>query len=115
MKIKVDRVSNDDIKVYHTGKFQDFTARYIVICYSSIVCAGSSKRKLILVQTEGPVANLKTSIPSKKQTPEKLLHDIPFIPNPQLLKLVHNIKQVHVLVKWVLTSFFMHGKFIDVT
>ena len=29
VKIKVDIVTSDDIKIYYTGKFQDFTARYI--------------------------------------------------------------------------------------
>ena len=30
VKVKVDIVTSDDIKVYYTGKFQDFTARYII-------------------------------------------------------------------------------------
>ena len=30
MKVKVDIVIGDDIKIYYTGKFQDFTARYII-------------------------------------------------------------------------------------
>ena len=30
MKLKSDIVTSDDIKIYHTGKFQDFTARYII-------------------------------------------------------------------------------------
>ena len=30
MKVKVDIVASDDIKIYYTGKFQDFTARYII-------------------------------------------------------------------------------------
>ena len=29
VKVKVDIVTSDDIKIYYTGKFQDFTARYI--------------------------------------------------------------------------------------
>ena len=29
VKLKVDIVTSDDIKIY-TGKFQDFTARYII-------------------------------------------------------------------------------------
>ena len=29
-KVKVDIVASDDIKIYYTGKFQDFTARYII-------------------------------------------------------------------------------------
>ena len=28
---KVDIVTSDDIKIYYTGKFQGFTARYIII------------------------------------------------------------------------------------
>ena len=31
VKVKVDIVTSDDIKIYYTGKFQDFTARYILI------------------------------------------------------------------------------------
>ena len=30
VKVKVDIVTSDDIKLYYTGKFQDFTARYII-------------------------------------------------------------------------------------
>ena len=29
-KREVDIVTSDDIKIYYTGKFQDFTARYII-------------------------------------------------------------------------------------
>ena len=30
VKVKLDIVTSDDIKIYYTGKFQDFTARYII-------------------------------------------------------------------------------------
>ena len=30
VKVKVDIVTSDDIKIYYTGKIQDFTARYII-------------------------------------------------------------------------------------
>ena len=30
VKVKVDIVSSDDIEIHYTGKFQDFTARYIM-------------------------------------------------------------------------------------
>ena len=30
VKVKVDIVTSDDIKIYYTVKFQDFTARYII-------------------------------------------------------------------------------------
>ena len=30
VKVKVVIVTRDDIKIYYTGKFQDFTARYII-------------------------------------------------------------------------------------
>ena len=30
VKVKVDVVTNDDIKIYYTSNFQDFTARYII-------------------------------------------------------------------------------------
>ena len=30
VKVTIDIVTSDDIKIYYTGKFQDFTARYII-------------------------------------------------------------------------------------
>ena len=30
VKVKLDIVTSDDIKIYYTGKFQGFTARYIL-------------------------------------------------------------------------------------
>ena len=30
VKVKVDIVTRDDIKIYYTGKFQDITARYVI-------------------------------------------------------------------------------------
>ena len=30
VKVKVDIVTSDYIKIYYTGKFQDFTARYVI-------------------------------------------------------------------------------------
>ena len=30
VNVKVDIVTSDDIKIYYTGKFQDYTARYII-------------------------------------------------------------------------------------
>ena len=30
LKIKVDIITSDNIKIYYTGKFQDFTARYLI-------------------------------------------------------------------------------------
>ena len=30
VKVKVDIVTSDDIKIYYIGKLQDFTARYII-------------------------------------------------------------------------------------
>ena len=37
VKVKVDIVTSDDIKIYYTGKFQDFTDRYKnkYTCYTS--------------------------------------------------------------------------------
>ena len=29
-EVKVDIITSDDIKICYTGKFQDFTARYII-------------------------------------------------------------------------------------
>ena len=30
VRVKVDIVTSDDINIYHAGKFQDFTAKYII-------------------------------------------------------------------------------------
>ena len=30
VKVKADIVTSDDIKIFYTSKFQDFTARYII-------------------------------------------------------------------------------------
>ena len=30
VKVKVDTVTTDDIKIYYTGKFQDFTAMHMI-------------------------------------------------------------------------------------
>ena len=34
VKVKVDIVTSDDIKIYYTRKFQDFSARYIIKKFS---------------------------------------------------------------------------------
>ena len=37
VKMKVDIITSDDIKICYTGKFQDFTARYMlksIYCFS---------------------------------------------------------------------------------
>ena len=36
VKVKVYIVTSDDIKIYYTGKFQDFTARYIIIMFTHV-------------------------------------------------------------------------------
>ena len=36
-RVKVDIVTNDDIKIYNTGKFQDFTARYLINYYHNFM------------------------------------------------------------------------------
>ena len=36
VKVKVDIVTSDDIKIYYTGKSQDFTARYIINGFSRL-------------------------------------------------------------------------------
>ena len=37
VKVKVDIVTSDDIKIYLTGRFQDFTARYIIKCLEQLM------------------------------------------------------------------------------
>ena len=36
VKVKVDIVTSDDIKIYYTKKFQDFTARYIIKFFGTL-------------------------------------------------------------------------------
>ena len=36
VEVKVDIVTSDDIKIYYTGKFQDFIARYIIKIFLSL-------------------------------------------------------------------------------
>ena len=38
VKVKVDIVTRDNIKIYYTGKFQDFTARYIINIFILFAC-----------------------------------------------------------------------------
>ena len=38
VKVKVDIVTSDDIKIYYTEKFQDFTARYRINTYNTDPC-----------------------------------------------------------------------------
>ena len=37
VKVKVDIVTSDDIKIYYTGKFQDFTAKYMIKKVSYVI------------------------------------------------------------------------------
>ena len=37
VKVTVAIVTSDDIKIYHTGKFQDFAARYIIKLHIQLV------------------------------------------------------------------------------
>ena len=47
VKVKVDIVTSDDIKIYCTGKFQDFTARYIIKIFNTF----SPSPNLFIYQT----------------------------------------------------------------
>ena len=38
-EVKVDVVTSDDIKIYYTGKFQDFTARFIINMHDESSCS----------------------------------------------------------------------------
>ena len=38
VKVKVAIVTSDNIKINYTGKFQDFTARYIINMISTCLC-----------------------------------------------------------------------------
>ena len=37
VNMKVDIVTTEDIKIYYIGKFQDFTARHIIIWFISFL------------------------------------------------------------------------------
>ena len=50
--MKVDIVTSDDIKIYYSGKFQDFTARYI-INITSYSWQSSSQNERVCVQGLG--------------------------------------------------------------
>ena len=68
VKVNVDIVTTDDIKIYYTGKFQDFTARYIINrgCFFSVKDRNSFHR----VDTIG---NIFTSGAATK---EKITDDV---------------------------------------
>ena len=36
VEVKVNIVTSDDIKIYYTRKFQDFTARYIINTFNHV-------------------------------------------------------------------------------
>ena len=42
VKVKVDIVTSDEIKIYYTGKFQDFTARYLIKMLRIFLCRNCS-------------------------------------------------------------------------
>ena len=37
VKVKFDIVTSGNIKIYYTGKFQDFTARYVINTYANLI------------------------------------------------------------------------------
>ena len=47
VKVKVDIVTSDDIKIYYTGKFQDFTARYIMKTTDQFVTGQSNGTRIL--------------------------------------------------------------------
>ena len=68
VKVKVSVVTSDDIKIYYTRKFQDFTARYIIKSFSRFVWAyGRAARigRAILVCSIGclPILEALPSLP----------------------------------------------------
>ena len=48
VKVKVDIVTSDDIKIYYTGKFQDFTARYIMYIFHWLILFYLYVKKVLL-------------------------------------------------------------------
>ena len=37
VKVKVDIITSDDIKIYYTGKFQVFIARFIINLFKDVI------------------------------------------------------------------------------
>ena len=52
VKVKVDIITSDDIKIYYTGKFQDFTARYIINFNISLLIIYLSAIETLICHTE---------------------------------------------------------------
>ena len=64
VKVKVYTVTSDDIKIYYTGKFQDFTARYII-----------KIKKLLSIYSESvPRSGSSHSDMPKKKNPGFCIH-----------------------------------------
>ena len=60
VKVKVDIVTSDDIKTYSTGKFQDFTARYIIrICFLTNMF--SLQREMIIAPLFREITTISTN------------------------------------------------------
>ena len=64
--LKVDIVITDDIKIYYSGKFQDFTARYVYI-FSLVHIKTFEKDKLNVTQNIKFVFNMVQIIARKKK------------------------------------------------
>ena len=62
VKVKVDIVTSDNMKIYYTGKFQDFTARYII-------------KRVYFYQL---VDNMRKYLPKKEKRSVKITSALPF-------------------------------------
>ena len=52
VKVKVDIVTSDDIKIHYTGKFKDFTARYIINHFSCNLLI-NRPRSVFIIPSQG--------------------------------------------------------------
>ena len=55
VKVKVDIGTSDDIKIYYSGKFQDFTARYIIKRSLKLVIAKLKVKYFSSIEQKGEV------------------------------------------------------------
>ena len=73
VKVKVDIVTSDDIKIYYTGKFQDFTARYMI----NFVIA-ENEMSYVLSYGWWGCSGSSVMIYAKQDITEKWIHKNPF-------------------------------------
>ena len=76
VKLKVDIVTSDDIKIYYSGKFQDFTARYIINIFLSLFLSKVFTKLLKIMKMKILIRKLNNPIIDKS-----LKFKVPIAPN----------------------------------